>query len=394
MSNKTIVVFYMHGGHDGLNMLVPLDSYDRYASYRGNLAHHADSLIPLGTGQGRLAIHGNFSKMANLIMSGKAAPILGTGNLFEPTRRSQYDAKSVKLPQFLFSHSHQQSYNKGAYNQNSGWAGRILDTWYSGLPAPSLSPAITTTGDRDLVSAESLNVFQVDSQHNQWNGVTAGKQESVITLANNEDYNHVLARVARHIMGEAINSQRYIQDLFGQFQESGKLTEAATIASKLVALADQLGHERQIIHVSAPGGWDTHYDQFDALNEQYSVLDNLFTDFIDELAMYGVADNVVCVTASDFGRSLMPNNRGTDHGWGSNHLVWGNPVIGAQAIGDFIDYDDPDQWTRSKRMIPTLADVQTYATLGRWFGLSDSEIDSIFPTLQSFSHRDLGFLNM
>jgi uncharacterized protein (DUF1501 family) len=55
------------------------------------------------------------------------------------------------------------------------------------------------------------------------------------------------------------------------------------------------------------------------------VLDDLFADFIDELALYGVADRVVCVTASDFGRSLVPNNRGTDHGWGSHQLVWGEP---------------------------------------------------------------------
>jgi len=54
---------------------------------------------------------------------------------------------------------------------------------------------------------------------------------------------------------------------------------------------------------------------------------------------------------------MSSNGRGTDHGWGNNHLVWGKPVIGGQAIGEFIDYDDPEQWTGAKRLIPTLADV-------------------------------------
>jgi uncharacterized protein (DUF1501 family) len=392
MTSKAIVVFYMHGGHDALNMLVPMDHYDRYADYRGSIAQPAGSLIPLGVGQGNLAIHGNFPRMAQLIQSGKAAPILGTGNLVEPTTRAQYDARSVDLPPFLFSHSHQQSWNKGAYERCSGWAGRVLDAWYAGAALGAISPAITTTSDRDLVSAETLDVFQVQSQGETWQGMTQLKQDAVLALADDASYAHVLERVAQRVFGNAVDGQQYLADLFGQLQESGKLNTAATVASKLIALADQLGHERQIIHIAAPGGWDTHHDQFDTLNANYAVLDDLFADFIDELAMYGVADRVVCVTASDFGRSLVPNNRGTDHGWGSHQLVWGEPVSGGQAVGDFIDYDDPDHWTGAKRMIPKLADAQTYATLARWFGLGEDQIDGVFPELANFARRDLGFM--
>ncbi|GEM_PF-2699465 len=393
MSAKTIVVFYMHGGHDGYNMLVPLDQYDRYAHYRGDIAHTESSLIPLGIGQGNLAIHGNFSRMAELIQAGGAAPILGTGNLIEPTTRSQFDAKSVALPPFLYSHSHQQSFNKGAYQQYSGWAGRVLDAWYAGSNNVSpISPAITTGSDRDLVSAETLDVSQITDEGVTWQGLTGGKQQAVTALIDDDSYQHVVERVARQVLGTAVDGQQYLADLFGQFSASGKLNMGTTIASKLIAAADQLGHDRQIIHIVTPGPWDSHNNQFESLNAAYANLDNLFVDFIDELESYGVADNVVCITASDFGRGLRPNNRGTDHGWGNNHLVWGKPVFGGQAIGDFVDYDDPDYWTGAKRLIPKLADIQTYATLARWFGLSESDIDVIFPTLQNFSRRDLGFL--
>jgi uncharacterized protein (DUF1501 family) len=88
----------------------------------------------------------------------------------------------------------------------------------------------------------------------------------------------------------------------------------------------------------------------------------------------------------------VPNNRGTDHGWGSHQLVWGEPVLGGQAVGDFVDYDDPDHWTGAKRMIPKLADVQTYATLARWLGLGEAQIDGVFPELGNFAQRDLGFM--
>ncbi len=393
MSSKAIVVFYMHGGHDGYNMLVPLDRYDRYAHYRGTIAQSRDSLLPLNVGQGDLAIHGNFPRMAALIQEGKGAPILGTGNLAQPVNRQQYDDRSVVLPPFLFSHSHQQQYNKGAYDRYSGWAGRVLDAWYaSNGSAPALSPAVTTTGDRNLVAAESLDVLQVQSEGETWQGLSAAKLDAVNRLVADDSYNHPLERVARHALGTTITGQAYLRDIFGQFTESGKLNTAAMVASKLIAAADELGHQRQIIHIAAPGPWDSHFDQFDTLNEAYAYLDNLFVDFIDELRRYGVADRVVCITASDFGRSLVPNNRGTDHGWGNNHLVWGEPVRGGQAIGNFVDYDDPDQWTGARRLIPTLADVQSYATLARWFGLDEDAIDAVFPTLRNFSQRDLGFL--
>ncbi len=43
-------------------------------------------------------------------------------------------------------------------------------------------------------------------------------------------------------------------------------------------------------------------------------------------------------------------------------------------------------------MIPKLVDIQTYATLAKWFGISDEDIDYIFPDLVNFESRDLGFL--
>ncbi|MFT5674607.1 MAG: hypothetical protein ACI808_000529 [Paraglaciecola sp.] len=393
MDCKTIVIFYMHGGHDGYNMLVPLDNYQRYAEYRGDIAHDKSTLIPLDIGQGNLAINGNFPKMAQMIKSGNAAPILGTGNLIEPTKKQQYHDKSVALPPFLFSHSHQQSVNKGAYQHYSGWGGRILDAWYANKNiAMPISPAITTSSDRDLVSSETLNVSQIRDQGESWQGITGKKKEALVSLTNNESYTHIVERVACQLLSGSIDGQEYLIDLFKQYQESGNLNTSCTVATKLIAASNQLGHDRQVIHIDAPGGWDTHAEQFDTLNNKYKVLDDLYANFMLELEKYGVAEQVVCVTTSDFGRSLKPNGRGTDHGWGNNQLVFGRPVLGAQAIGEFIDYDDPDQWTLAKRLIPKLSDSQTYATLAKWFGLSDGDIDTIFPELKNFTEKDLGFL--
>lgn len=81
----------------------------------------------------------------------------------------------------------------------------------------------------------------------------------------------------------------------------------------------------------------------------------------------------------------MLNKRGADHSWGSNHPVWGKPVIGGRAIGDFIDNDDADHWTGGSRLSPKVAEFHVFATLARRFGLADEEIASRFPTLVNFS---------
>jgi uncharacterized protein (DUF1501 family) len=43
-------------------------------------------------------------------------------------------------------------------------------------------------------------------------------------------------------------------------------------------------------------------------------------------------------------------------------------------------------------IIPTTSVYQMAATLGRWFGVSDAQLTTIFPNLANFTQRNLGFL--
>ncbi len=47
-------------------------------------------------------------------------------------------------------------------------------------------------------------------------------------------------------------------------------------------------------------------------------------------AELGVRNQVTTFTASDFGRTYNSNGTGTDHGWGSHHLIMGGAVNGGQ----------------------------------------------------------------
>jgi len=84
------------------------------------------------------------------------------------------------------------------------------------------------------------------------------------------------------------------------------------------------------------GGWDTHSDQ-NALNggtigyhdALLKDLSDSITAFYQDIEAQGLADKVILVTMSDFGRTAQENaDQGTDHGLSSVSFVVGNAVKG------------------------------------------------------------------
>ena len=119
------------------------------------------------------------------------------------------------------------------------------------------------------------------------------------------------------------------------------------------------------------------------------------------LKAIGMADRVTLFTQSDFGRTFAPNESGgTDHAWGNNQLVMGGAVAGGNSYGRYPTLalggpDDVgvDDWELQGRWIPGSSVDQYAATLLRWWGLGDAQLDSVLPNLRNFgSARNLGFL--
>jgi len=52
----------------------------------------------------------------------------------------------------------------------------------------------------------------------------------------------------------------------------------------------------------------------------------------------------------------------------------------------------PDDVGTRGMFIPTTSSAQVGATLGRWFGASESELATAFPTLANFPTANLGFM--
>ena len=154
------------------------------------------------------------------------------------------------------------------------------------------------------------------------------------------------------------------------------------------------------------GGFDTHTAQVDgngftnqptnANGTHYGLLrtvsEAMFA-FQRAMVQLGVDDKVTQFTASDFSRTFPSNSQGSDHGWGSHHIVVGGGVDGGKFVGKLQNFaiSGPDD-TGIGRWIPTTSVDEHTATLAKWYGLGNSDIDAVLPNLNRFPTRDLGFM--
>eukprot|EP00456_Euglypha_rotunda_P080326 TRINITY_DN77733_c0_g1_i1.p2 TRINITY_DN77733_c0_g1~~TRINITY_DN77733_c0_g1_i1.p2 ORF type:complete len:129 (+),score=19.50 TRINITY_DN77733_c0_g1_i1:209-595(+) len=115
------------------------------------------------------------------------------------------------------------------------------------------------------------------------------------------------------------------------------------------------------------------------------------------LALQGllVDQQVTLFTASEFGRTLMPNSSGgTDHAWGSHHFVAGGAVQGGKMYGTFplLALGGASDATGRGALIPGTSVEQMGACLAKWFGVPDPSLGTIFPYLSKFPGPGLAFM--
>jgi uncharacterized protein (DUF1501 family) len=106
-----------------------------------------------------------------------------------------------------------------------------------------------------------------------------------------------------------------------------------------------------------------------------------------------VQNGVTAFTASDFGRTFLSNGDGSDHGWGSHHLIVGGAVQGGRLFGQVptLAINGPND-TGDGRWIPSTSVDEYSATLAKWFGVSATDMPTVFPNLNRFNNPDLGFM--
>jgi uncharacterized protein (DUF1501 family) len=184
----------------------------------------------------------------------------------------------------------------------------------------------------------------------------------------------------------------------GFFPGGGSLMSQFRAAAKAIALRPQLGLKRQTIYLSL-GGWDHHGELLTTQAGMLTVLSEALTGFQKALDQLGLQDSVVTFTASDFGRTLRSNGRGTDHAWGGNAFAMGGPVLGGRVHGVFPDLalEGPDDVGYGGRLVPKVSVDAFFGEMLDWFGVPASSMEMVLPNVGNFyqptvTGRPVGFL--
>jgi uncharacterized protein (DUF1501 family) len=190
-------------------------------------------------------------------------------------------------------------------------------------------------------------------------------------------------------MLKGLNAGTPLNTAFPQTTLGQQLQQVAQI----IRLRGATGMSRQVFFCSL-GGFDTHSGQSWAQWDLLRQVSEAMAAFYSATQEMGVADQVTSFTESDFGRTLQPSGTGSDHGWGSHHLVMGGAVKGGDLYGTFptLALGGPDDSGNRGALIPSTSLDQYGATTAKWFGVSAAALPAVFPNLANFQATDLGFL--
>ena len=156
------------------------------------------------------------------------------------------------------------------------------------------------------------------------------------------------------------------------------------MVAKTIAARKTLGFKRQTFFILF-GGWDHHDEVIKTQQAMLTVVSKAMKEFSNAMTELDINDKVTTFTASDFGRTLTSNGRGSDHAWGGNHMVMGGAVQGGRIYGDYpaLYIDNPLDTGRGA-LIPTISCDEYFAELAKWFGVSNADLDAVFPNIGRF----------
>lgn len=411
--HKALVCVFLYGGNDQSNMIVPSSNaeYGAYLSARPLISQTQSMLLPISpngyTGPS-LGLAPELTGLKSMFDSGRAAIMANVGPLNRPTTITDYRTGRADLPTQLFSHSDMQgAWQTGVPDTGSatGWLGRVADVTNSGFNGGSnLSMSFSVAGNNTMQAGARVIQYQLTSNGTVPINALGGFNDSQLAGSNlraqmTETRPHMFERQLNAIAKRSIDTDSMVRAALAAapalttvFPTGNRLASQLKMVARMISARGAFSQRRQVFFVSA-GGYDFHDNLKEDQAKRMLALDGALTAFNAAMNELRIANQVTTFTASDFGRALQSNGRGSDHGWGAHHFVMGGAVQGKRVFGAWPTValrsnDDVGQG----RLLPSTS-VDKYAEpLARWFGVPESDITTVLPNLRRFPTAQLGFL--
>jgi uncharacterized protein (DUF1501 family) len=357
--DRVLVVIQLDGGNDGINTVVPYAD-EGYAKYRKALRLPKDRLLKIDD---HVGLHPAMGEAAKLLESGRLAIVQGVG--YPNPSRSHFKSMAIwhSADVNLSRGEIPDAESKAAY----GWLGRAFDgaprrgaggptSLFIGLQPP---PA-ALRGRRSVASAlAGLEDFTVD--------LGGRPMQTVADPGPGDD----LAAFVRRSTLDAYAAADRLREVLRA--ESGGATYPSTgLASRLRLIARLLKTDyRARVFYTLHGGYDTHNAQLGTHFRLLAEFAGALRAFLDDLAAARLADRVLVLCFSEFGRRVQENgSQGTDHGTAGPVFLAASKVK-ARLVGEapkLLDLEDGD--------LKMGVDFRrVYASvLEDWLGLSSSAV--------------------
>jgi uncharacterized protein (DUF1501 family) len=409
---RALVCIFLFGGNDGNNTLIPTDStrFQQYSTIRGDLAIPESQLLPItaGTKSTPYGLHPALPEIQQLFSQKKLAFVTNVGMLTQPLTQAEYQQQLANIPTDLFDHTVQQNQwqttDTSSTEASSGWGGRMADQMASLYPSSTGFPISCSVSGNAVL----LNGNTQPAEFLSLTGLTLSQLTVPPAAATSAAFQQILTFNSGLSLVQAANTQTtsaiQIDNLVNTaLQSAPPLTTPfpntpiglqLQQVAQLLSVRTQLGTQRQIFFCSAQG-FDTHSGQITNQQTALQPVSQAMLAFYNATQELGISSQVTTFTESEFSRTFQPSSGyGSDHAWGSHHMVMGDAVQGGDLYGSFptLELGGPSDANTRGIWIPTTAVDQYGATLASWFGLPSNQLSTVFPNLPNFSTTNLGFL--
>ena len=367
-AGTVLVNVFLDGGADSMSILAPTGD-PRYRSLRPNLA------LPDG---GRV-----FAEDHRLTWHPAAGPLATLHG----------EGKLTVLPAVGYDHPDQSHFVSRHFWEvgtldpglRTGWLGRLLDrigTADNPLQGVSMGGSLGPS-----LAASRVPVAAVDAPEDFgfWAPGSWGPPGDLAIPAF-ADVGRALAGARDPAVAQAARAAAFaggVRKALAPFGKDGEPTYTPRAAypssneerfpKRLAGLAAMLGAGLPIrcATLSAPGAWDTHADQATTLTENLTLTATSLYAFQRDLEARGIADRVLTLVWSEFGRRAAENGSGTDHGAAGIGFVIGTRTTG-RMVGEFPGLSTLDEHGNLR----ATSDFRgLYASLtADWFGVDPASV--------------------
>ncbi len=364
-NDRVLILLQMHGGNDGLNTVIPIKDHSTYYSKRANIAidkNGSRQYVLLNNTypeSDQIGLHPDMASLKALYDQNKVSVVQAVG--YDNMNMSHFRSRDIW-------------FMGGDYNDRipSGWMGRFLNEVYPGYP-----DSYPNTTMPDPLGLELGN--DVSFAFQRENSIPAG-----ISLLNPNSFYDLINSVGidpppstsfpdshygkelEYLMGFEKKTNDYAERL-KQVYDAGSNTASVTYPEKYPLnaptqyinnpLAEQFkiiarllkGGIKTKIFLTRITGFDTHANQVEAFDNSqgrhaallYHIAETVKAFQLD-LDGLGLADRVVTMTFSEFGRRVESNaSYGTDHGKAGPVMLFGNGLKGG-VYGTNPDFNNLD----------------------------------------------------